>query len=432
MFILSFQCSSFERFRKEVLELWRKNIPVCLEVLLTCGCKDTKNVTIIEKRGGDCDDTADFLLEKWSFSINHRRSAEPLFFNFVQLLNAIRSQLYFSQLIAWLTTQEDEKDSNSWKITNRNLRYRLTLPGETFESSKFIQAATKHDFPLTDVGNGFTATVSVLSLPRMNGMPNFLCRKCQPFISDGIVDDRMHTNCTLKGKHRCEDFEDVENHEKSSKTLALKRLCGKKENPSTSSKLRLTVDIYRANAYYRENEKNLLNSHKNDLKIQDKGKILLDAIERSGMKSTKESCDALNNCVQEKDKNGCSDNGLCDMSESDISSIKDKYKYDDVFVNCDSPIPKNFDINDEHAINRKRVKKKLIFDKESSNINKNDIDIPSASEQAKFRKDLDHAASMVFHSRTGLPLTSSPAPVRRGKTCFDFDSSINSVSAIKR
>ncbi|KAG8225558.1 hypothetical protein J437_LFUL002075 [Ladona fulva] len=37
---------------------------------------------------------------------------------------------------------------------------------------------------------------------------------------------------------------------------------------------------------------------------------------------------------------------------------------------------------------------------------------------------------MVFHCRTGLPLTSSPAPIRRG-TRFDFDSSLNSVSAIR-
>lgn len=58
------------------------------------------------------------------------------------------------------------------------------------------------------------------------------------------------------------------------------------------------------------------------------------------------------------------------------------------------------------------------------------VDVPSAFEQAKFKKSLDNATCMVFHSRTGLPLTSSPAPVRRGKSCFDFDSSINSVSAI--
>ncbi|XP_046399502.1 uncharacterized protein LOC124165983 [Ischnura elegans] len=56
--------------------------------------------------------------------------------------------------------------------------------------------------------------------------------------------------------------------------------------------------------------------------------------------------------------------------------------------------------------------------------------VPSAKDKARFRKSLDSAASMVFHCRTGLPLTSSPAPIRRG-TRFDFDSSLNSVSAIR-
>ncbi|KAK3923146.1 Protein FAM214A [Frankliniella fusca] len=58
-------------------------------------------------------------------------------------------------------------------------------------------------------------------------------------------------------------------------------------------------------------------------------------------------------------------------------------------------------------------------------------DVPSASERARFRRSFDSAASMVFHTRTGLPLTSSPAPVRRGTTRFDYDSSLNSVSAIR-
>ncbi|XP_026287167.2 uncharacterized protein LOC113212601 isoform X2 [Frankliniella occidentalis] len=58
-------------------------------------------------------------------------------------------------------------------------------------------------------------------------------------------------------------------------------------------------------------------------------------------------------------------------------------------------------------------------------------DVPSASERARFRRSFDSAASMVFHTRTGLPLTSSPAPVRRGTTRFDYDSSLISVSAIR-
>lgn len=402
-------------------------------------------------------------------------------------MNAIRSQLYFSQLTAWLTVQDE---NSPIKITDKNLRYRLSLPGETFESSKFSQSAVKHEFPVTDIGNGFTATVSFLSLPRMSTIPGFTCQKCAPKtkieeeeeeIKDGLVDDRMHTMCTLKGKHRCEDFEEMENV-KSNRAVAIKRFCqnSKKEHPSTSrykyrtegnvfvfilyfalmlNRPKLTVDIHKANNYTRSDcsrqfqqnqaEKNLLNSHKNDLKVvQDKGKLLLDAIERSGLKSTNERCvrdgdrRCDENCVQNERKDE-SDTGPCDMSESDISSIKGKSKYDVDVDNCDSPIPKlrHKKIKDvaniNHAIITNVVRKKLIFNDDSDKSDKeenikSEIDIPSALEQAKFRKDLDNAASMVFHSRTGLPLTSSPAPVRRGKSCFDFDSSINSVSAIKR
>ncbi|XP_045528950.1 protein FAM214A isoform X1 [Pieris brassicae] len=57
--------------------------------------------------------------------------------------------------------------------------------------------------------------------------------------------------------------------------------------------------------------------------------------------------------------------------------------------------------------------------------------IPSPTEMDRFRWRFDSAASMVFHTKTGLPLTSSPAPLRRGNNCFDFDDSINGVSGIK-
>ncbi|XP_022119025.2 protein FAM214A isoform X2 [Pieris rapae] len=56
--------------------------------------------------------------------------------------------------------------------------------------------------------------------------------------------------------------------------------------------------------------------------------------------------------------------------------------------------------------------------------------IPSPTEMDRFRWRFDSAASMVFHTKTGLPLTSSPAPLRRGNNCFDFDDSINGVSGI--
>lgn len=69
----------------------------------------------------------------------------------------------------------------------------------------------------------------------------------------------------------------------------------------------------------------------------------------------------------------------------------------------------------------------------SSNANNTKtIPVPSAQEKLKFRRSLDSAAQLVFHRCSGLPLTSSPAPVRRNNNSFTFDSSLNSVSAIKR
>ena len=67
----------------------------------------------------------------------------------------------------------------------------------------------------------------------------------------------------------------------------------------------------------------------------------------------------------------------------------------------------------------------------ATNIN-NGISIPTMVQKDNFRKTLNSATSMVFHRNTGLPLSSSPAPLRRGAYDFGYDSSINTPNAIKR
>lgn len=66
--------------------------------------------------------------------------------------------------------------------------------------------------------------------------------------------------------------------------------------------------------------------------------------------------------------------------------------------------------------------------------------VPSGNDMATFRKSLDSATSMVFHRKTGLPLTSSPAPLKRSSKepsgpcgrSFDFDSGLKSPHDIRK
>ncbi|XP_057655328.1 atos homolog protein A [Diorhabda carinulata] len=412
-------CMKFDTDRQKVLNFCKKGIPLCIEVILTCECKEFDETT------ENLEDT--YVLEQWHFSIRSKKPTELLHFNVTQLASAIRSQLYFSQITAWLTTQDD---TSQLTIAEDNFRYHLTAPGKALATPSFHLSATKHDFPITEIGNGLVLQVSCLSLPRSSTIPNITCKNCamkpafEMDTKNNLLDDRMHISCKLKGKHRCEDLEEDENIKIANK-VNVKRLCSKSTSPceASTSKNKPKLQVYIENSNYytsasttkRNGYQSSLLDAKNDLN-KDKGQLLLEAIERSGQMSTSES-----------------DISNCDKRESDILSIREKTNFN-VYVDkhCDSPVPllkekkmrdiSNIDPNNKRAY----VRQKIIFEDEEGK-----GEIPSPLEQAKFRKDLDSAASMVFHARTGLPLTSSPAPVRRGKTCFDFDSSINSVSAIK-
>ncbi|XP_037081530.1 protein FAM214A-like [Pollicipes pollicipes] len=52
--------------------------------------------------------------------------------------------------------------------------------------------------------------------------------------------------------------------------------------------------------------------------------------------------------------------------------------------------------------------------------------VPSPASRAAFRRSLDSATSAVFSQKTGLPLSSSPAPLRRGNA-FHFDAALTKV-----
>lgn len=62
----------FNNNRDTVLQLWRKNIPICIEVLLSCVCNDDGNNGTGNNLTTDTLDSG-FLLEQWHFDVNFRR-----------------------------------------------------------------------------------------------------------------------------------------------------------------------------------------------------------------------------------------------------------------------------------------------------------------------------------------------------------------------
>ncbi|XP_014480458.1 PREDICTED: uncharacterized protein LOC106747452 isoform X2 [Dinoponera quadriceps] len=133
------------------------------------------------------------------------------------------------------------------------------------------------------------------------------------------------------------------------------------------------------------------------------------------------------NHVDDRDSAGLNRQGGCDRLLVDAGPLAER---DDA---RDTAVPKNNllttaatqnGLSSSKARNNNNHKDGVVEDDEAV-----DRGVPSALEQERFRRSLENAASMVFHSRTGLPLTSSPAPLRRGSCCFDYDSSLNSVSS---
>ena len=111
--------------------------------------------------------------------------------------------------------------------------------------------------------------------------------------------------------------------------------------------------------------------------------------------------------------------GFFDENSKDIASI-DKKPF------CDN------DLSDEKVFTESNIEpSKEESYKCPTNIN-NGISIPTMVQKDNLRKTLNSATSMVFHRNTGLPLSSSPAPLRRGAHDFGYDSSIDTPNAIKR
>ncbi|XP_072937374.1 atos homolog protein A isoform X2 [Epargyreus clarus] len=188
--------------------LWHEQIPVCIEVLLAPECQECFAALSRVEAEGSYDKLHSqqraLLLERWTMRALVNKSHDaPAFITPQWLLNAVRSQLHFSQLSAWLARLKESKveespterrrklsretcnykklEANTDEDTDDrklNIVYSIKIPGESYKMAEFALPPTDHNFPITDIGNNVYLKVVLQSLPRISDIPTVTCT-CQ-------------------------------------------------------------------------------------------------------------------------------------------------------------------------------------------------------------------------------------------------------------
>ncbi|XP_014240536.1 protein FAM214A [Cimex lectularius] len=265
----SFLCERACKLRKHMALLSENCAPMCIDVLLCpdclCGQNRANSTNICQVAS-----PTDLLIEQWTVSIINSRNSGGV--NVPSgavtervLLQALRSQLHFSQLSAWYSLG---------KI--KHVCYRLSHP---VGCSGFTRTPVEHHFPIANLTPDTYLKVSLKSLPRMDMMPIVHCpqhsgpstlsatvtvfksvfaelgqclldpptripavrngfmlwrdsnkdssparrRRISPpklnkpssQVYIGVVDDRMQSGCKYIGKHHCEDEVEISSCSKS-------------------------------------------------------------------------------------------------------------------------------------------------------------------------------------------------------------------------
>lgn len=255
-----FLCERAAGLRRHLSLLSENSAPMTIDVLLSpdcpCGSSRASSVNICCLASSE-----DLLIEQWTVSIlSAKPSQKTCEVPEKVLLQAIRSQLHFSQLSAWYSLG---------KV--KNVTYRLSHP---VGCPEFSRPPLHHDFPIAKLPSGSYIKVSLKSLPRLDGMPSVVCpihssvsplsttvtvfksvfaelghclldpparipavkqgftmwrdnktssptksrhkpvrspSKNKHLLVPGLLDDRMQSGCKHIGKHHCEDDFDEKN-----------------------------------------------------------------------------------------------------------------------------------------------------------------------------------------------------------------------------
>lgn len=140
------------------------------------------------------------------------------------LCSAIRSQLYFSQIVAWseqlnnlafplpidVINNPRIVKSNQGKTAKLDIFFRIR---QYNEDSDFSEKPLEHQFPDANLTDTISIQIYLKSLPRQSSIP-VVTGKCEALASSkNLMLEKKINICTEKGKHRCHEQEESSSKE---------------------------------------------------------------------------------------------------------------------------------------------------------------------------------------------------------------------------
>ncbi|XP_063700311.1 protein Atossa [Culicoides brevitarsis] len=188
-----------------ICRAWQSNLTKITSILSTNEC------VCIEVYLGP--ETQMILLEEWIIK-TIEKSSRPVM-SLQSLCSAIRSQLYFSQIVAWTEQLNNLTSPLPFDVINNprivkddhgaSAKLDIVFRIRAFDgASNFSEKPQVHQFPDANLTESTSIQVCLKSLPRRSVIPTVVgAVKCEN--SEAPVTEKKLHICTEKGKHCCRD-----------------------------------------------------------------------------------------------------------------------------------------------------------------------------------------------------------------------------------
>lgn len=368
-----YRCQKAAERRQKMTVLWQNSSPMVITVL-TQTIEDKKMI----------------LLERWTVNAINGTDNEQGCSGSV-LIQAIRSHIHFSQLSAWL--------SRSKGFIPSQIIYRISYDGgeDNLLDERFLKEPDFHTFPLANLYSNRVLQVSVQSLPRYNVFN----------LTDEILALKLDQ---LSGNSTCDCKENEDLLDESIRSPLKKKSCISQHDADNDSQTR--------------NGHNCWKNHEN----------ILECLKPST--STCRTCSMAAEIQQVASRN-CENQNVLNSARSSQNSLRGRVLKSDslgegirgnsFYGTINEHLSKK-DLSVHNSETKEPVSEGRKFDVRDSK-SSSKIFIPCGVFQAEFHSRCVASGTLpIFNSRTGLPISSSPAALRRSATDWDINNDTSSTN----